>query len=237
MSFKYIDPSQPVTKLTGGVILKVMLDLLKKTSGDAANRFRKDLLAAWNWGMEYLDPPLQGPNPCKVKKMPAAEKPRYVPPEEDFWKLYDYVSDADKVMLLTFIHTAGRKKEIFSLKWEDVDFENKSIRLWTRKRNGANYESDWIPMVKELCDALEWWRKNTPIQESPFVFNCVEATKVRDMDFLLRVVGPTLCGIIANVLVLSLLDSIRSDTSGHLFYLGKIVPMLLYRKSSGTVIQ
>jgi integrase len=177
--FKYIDPSLPATKLTGGVILKVMLGLLTKTSGDAANRFRKDLLAAWAWGMTYLDPPLPGPNPCKVKKMPAAESPRYVPPEEDFWKLYDYVSEADKVMLLTFLHTAGRVKEVFSLKWDDVDFENKSIRLWTRKREGANFESDWIPMVNELCEALEWWRENTPIKKSVFVFNCVEAKSPR----------------------------------------------------------
>lgn len=87
--------------------------------------------------------------------MPAVKKSRYVPPEKDFWKLYNSVSDPDKVVLLTFLHTAGRAKEIFTLKWDDIDFENKSVRLWTRKRDGGNYESDWVPMVNELYDVLK----------------------------------------------------------------------------------
>ncbi len=29
-------------------------------------------------------------------------------------------------------------------------------------------------MINELYDALKWWHENTPIKDSPYVFNCVE---------------------------------------------------------------
>jgi hypothetical protein len=46
--------------------MKLMLDKLKEVSGDAANRERKNLMAAWKWGIELLEPKLPEPNPCKV---------------------------------------------------------------------------------------------------------------------------------------------------------------------------
>ena len=82
--------------------------------------------------------------------MPEIRHPRYVPPEEDFWKIYEVAEGQDKVMLLTFLHLAARRGEIFRLTWADVDFGNDRIRLWTRKRKDGSFEWDLLPMTKEL---------------------------------------------------------------------------------------
>ena len=73
----------------------------------------------------------------------------------------------ERAMLLCFLHTAGRKSEIFNLKWSDVDWERNQIRLWTRKRDGGT-ESDLVPLSAELRKSLEALRYTTGIAR--FIF-------------------------------------------------------------------
>ena len=82
--YRVIDPDLPVAKLKPEAVLKYVLKQKKERSGYAANKDCKNLVAAWNWGMTCLDPPLPGPNPCLVERMPEVRHPRYVPPEVDF---------------------------------------------------------------------------------------------------------------------------------------------------------
>jgi integrase len=77
-------------------------------------------------------------------------------------------TESEQRLLLTFLHTAGRRNEIFSLKKDDVDFENGRIRLWTRKRMGG-LEADWLPMTEELEEVLREQRLETPFHEHFFV--------------------------------------------------------------------
>lgn len=101
------------------------------------------------------------------KPILTVQKPRYVPPEADFWKVYDVAEGEDKVLLLAFLHTAARRNEMFSLKWEDVDLANSKIRLWTRKRKGGGFEFDWLPLTDRLTDALADHAKS---KRSEYVF-------------------------------------------------------------------
>jgi len=174
--FKEINPAMPVNELKPADVLKYVVKQKEERSGNAANKDRKNLVAAWNWGMKYLNPPLPGPNPCLVERMPEIRHPRYVPPEEDFWKIYAVAEGQNSVMLLTFLHLAARRGEIFRLTWSDVDFGNDRIRLWTRKRQDGTFEYDWLPMTKELRKSLRWWWENRPIKESTHVFLCLDET-------------------------------------------------------------
>ncbi len=150
--FKKIDPASPVNKLKPADVLNYLRIQAIERSGYAANKDRKNLSAAWSWGIKYLELPSQ--NPCLVERFPEDRQPRYIPPEDDFWRVYKITKGQDKVMLLTYLHLAARRSELFRLKWEDVDFANCRVRIGTRKRAGGNMEFDWLPMTEELFKTL-----------------------------------------------------------------------------------
>lgn len=159
-------------------------------TGNAINKDRKNLAAAWTWGKENMrNWPNNTENPFLATARKAEKRhPRYVPPPEDFWAVFDYVDglarddeDAhiqDRVMLLAYLHTAARRSELFNATWSDVDFGRRKIRLWTRKREGGALEFDWIPMTEELRGALEIWKKRRETQATEdrnHIFVCLSS--------------------------------------------------------------
>lgn len=154
--------------------LKFLQQDFKSRSGYATNKDRKNLNTAWSWGRRYLQGFPSGLNPFHaVERFPEKRSPRYIPPEEDFWSVYNMTTGQDKLMLLAFLHLAARRGEIFNIQWSDISFHDSRIRLWTNKRLGGDREADWLPMTTELKAALlEWWEKR-PIK-SEHVFVCLE---------------------------------------------------------------
>lgn len=150
--FKQIDPSLPVESLKPVQVLNYLRTQATKRSGYAANKERKNLLAAWNWGIKYLN--LPSSNPCLTERFPEERQNRYIPPESDFWKVYEVVEGQDKVMLLAYLHLAARRSELYRLRWDDVDFAGQKVRIGTRKRAGGSLEYDWLPMTDELFNAM-----------------------------------------------------------------------------------
>lgn len=154
----------------------------KVRKGNAANKDRKNLSKAWSWGQNYLrDFPKNLINPFyAVERFPEISSPRYVPPEEDFWKAHDFIHDQqDKVMLLFSFHLAARRGETFRAKRSDIDFNNDKIRLWTRKRKGGHLEFDWMPLTQKLKRALlSWWeiRLSHSTEDKEHIFICLDNT-------------------------------------------------------------
>lgn len=165
-----ISQNASVTSLTPGQVLQVMQTQFRSRSGYAANKDRKNLVAAWNWGIKYLG--LPQPNPCLVDRFPEVRSERYVPPEEDFWKVYNLATGQDQVMLAAFIFLGARRGEIFRLQWKDVDFTSNRIRLSTCKRKDGSLEYDWLPMIDDLRKQLRWWWENRTFKSEPHVFVC-----------------------------------------------------------------
>lgn len=184
-SHESINPQTYVENITPGIVHEVLKKQAVSVSGNTANKVRKNLSAAWTWGEKYIDdfPRIQNPFAI-VDRFPEIEQPRYIPPEQDFWTLIDYVksqqglaAEQDSVILLTFLHCAGRRGEIWRLKFSDLDFPNKRIRLWTRKRKHGNYQADWLPMTGELHDAMKQWvmkRQEMNTADKLHVFVCLE---------------------------------------------------------------
>lgn len=180
---KFAGAEYQVLSLTAGQALKFLQCEFKKRSGYAANKDRKNLVAGWNWGMKYMA--LPAPNPFLVDKFPEVRKARYIPPEKDFWTLYDSVTGQDKVMLLCFLHMAARRGELFRLRWDDFDFEERKVRLSTRKRKDGSLEFDWLPLTPELYDAL---LKHRQASEGPWVFtDSTGASYLKRQNWMKRV--------------------------------------------------
>ena len=153
--------------------LRFLQDQVDHRSPNAANNDRKNLLAAWNWGYKFLEGFPQTPNPFKaIEKFPEQRKDRYVPPEEDFWKVFHKTppNSQDRFMLTAFLHLAARRTEIFNLKWTDIDWINNQVRLFTRKTKEGSWEGSWIPMTEELKKSLLYWWENRTYKESQYVF-------------------------------------------------------------------
>jgi len=181
--FKHVDPTLPVSELKSSMVMDYLLKQKETRSGYAANKDRKNLIAAWSWGMMYMNPILPTPNPCKVRKLPEVRNPRYIPDITDFYKVLNLTDGQDRVMLLTFLHTAGRRGEIFRLTVSDLDFQNNRIRLSTKKRTGGNLEYDWLPMTAELKRELSWWLEHRPLKNKPHVFMCLEERPFHFEDY------------------------------------------------------
>ena len=99
-----------------------------------------------------------------VDKFPSEKHPRVVPPMSDFERLLDATTGQDYVLLLTYLHTAARRCELFEATWADVDFGQGKMRLWTRKTRGQGRRADWLDMTDELAATLLDWRKQNPDQ-------------------------------------------------------------------------
>ena len=165
-----IDPDSSASGLTPAQVLAALRVQFLSRGGNAANKDRKNLVAAWNWGVRYMNLPER--NPCRIDKFPEQRTPRYVPPEEDFWKVYALAGDQDRLILMACLHLGARKSEIFNLLWEDVDFANRRIRLATRKRRDGSLEHDWLPMTGQLHDALVHWRDSRALKIQEHIFAC-----------------------------------------------------------------
>ncbi len=172
---RVFSPEMHVLDLSPAKCMSFLRKQASARSGYAANKDRKNLAAGWEWGRTYLAGfPQDDLNPFKaVKKFKEIRSPRYIPPEEDFWTVYESVEGQDKVMLLTCLHLAARRSELFNLTWADVDFGNNQVCLWTNKREDGNQEPDWLPMTTELRDALRRWWDERPIKDVAHVFVCL----------------------------------------------------------------
>ncbi len=77
--FQHIQPTSPLELMTSAKALAYTQEQIKKRSGNAVNKDRKNLLAAWVWGIKYMDPKLPSINPFNIEKMPEERSPREHP--------------------------------------------------------------------------------------------------------------------------------------------------------------
>jgi len=165
-----IHPKESVDLLTAYQAQQALQLQSVNRSGNAANKDRKNLSAAWSWGVKFLELPEKNPF-AKVEKFSSDRHERYVPPLDDFWKVFNIVSnDQDRLMLYCYLQTGARRDEIFRLTWADVDFFGKRIRLSWRKNKIGEWRSQWIGVKDDLIEWLLRHKKTLPgSQESVFV--------------------------------------------------------------------
>lgn len=167
--FQDVDPGTLVEEFKPIMALNHLSEQDKNRSGNGANKSRKNLRAAWQWGIRYLDMPNANPFGM-VFKFAEDRHERRVPTLEEFWAVFNATNDQqDKLMLLMYLQTGARRDELFRLTWRDVDFAGKRVRLFWRKNAAGQWESAWLPIKDELVAMLRDHQKVTGLLRLVFL--------------------------------------------------------------------
>jgi integrase len=127
--------------------------LLTRPSNHNFNICRKEVSSFWSYSMEKMR--IAVSNPCKnVDRMPESQSVKYIPSQEDLIKLL-LASGIHRPLLLVLVHSLARIDEILRMRWIDVNFQNRSLRLWTRKAMDGSWRHDDFPMNDGLFDVLK----------------------------------------------------------------------------------
>ena len=148
------------------------------------NRHRKDLCALFTWAYRRR---FIGENPCYfVERMPEPRFQRQIPTPEEMSKIM-LAAGPERPLLLVIYHTMARVDEILRLRWEDVNFQERTVRLWTRKRRDGSWAWDKVPMNQVLYETLQpLWEKRS---QNEWVFlNPNTGTRYRHRPKLMRTI-------------------------------------------------
>lgn len=148
------------------------------------NVHRKELCALMSFAIKQLR--LLEHSPCwTLEKMPEETKRKQIPTQQEFLKILAAANPDEKPLLLILTHTLARIDEILRLTWQDVNFERRTVTLWTRKRKGGNLEPRTIPMNNDLYGVLWslWGRRE---QQSWVFFNAKEGTRYNRRPKMMR---------------------------------------------------
>lgn len=133
----------------------------------AANKELRYLRATFNYGIKLG---LITLNPTKgLEFMPVEKRVKYIPSKEDVAKVLLAADPNTQDYLLAIINTMDRVGKINRLTWNDVDFENKHVVLYTRKNKGGHLTPRKIPMTNTLYNML-LKRFNNRDKTKPWVF-------------------------------------------------------------------
>lgn len=153
-------------------ISPVMIDSYLKTrkSNHNYNVHRKELLVLFNFFCNHLKIITHNPV-AELDKLPHTPDKKKIPRENDVAKLIAAADSKEEFpLLMCILHLAARIDEVLRLTWADVDFENRTVVRWTRKRRGGVYEPITAYLNDDLLQVLKsLW--NTRKQDEWVFFN------------------------------------------------------------------
>jgi len=145
----------PITEITP---LQIQSYLNSRPSNHNFNVHRKELYALFSWAGKMLrrEIGISLANPCRdVERLPESRAEKLIPTKEEIQKLLAAAGGDEKPLLLVLIHTLARIDEVLRLRWDDIDFQKKTVRLWTRKLLDGSWVYDYIPMNRELMEIMK----------------------------------------------------------------------------------
>ena len=139
----------------------------KKISAYTANKDLRCLRALFNFGIKRGWISF---NPTKgISFFPVEKKVKYIPPKEDVLKVILAADPDTQDYLNTIKETMGRMSEINRLTWEDINFKEWFVVLYTRKKKGGHLTPRKVPMTRKLFEVLSH-RYEHRDKSKPWVF-------------------------------------------------------------------
>jgi integrase len=171
----------PVGQIT---IQRIEAYLRTRPTNNNYNCHRKDLCALFTWAYRRQ---IISENPCHfLERMPEPMFQRQIPTPEEMSKIM-LAAGPERPLLLSIYHTMARVDEILRLRWEDVNFQEHTVRLWTRKRRDGSWAWDKVPMNQVLYETLQQlWEKR---RQNEWVFlNSKTGTRYMHRPKLMRTI-------------------------------------------------
>jgi len=133
---------------------QVQLFVLKraKKSAYSANYDLRYLRALFNFGIKKNW--IKNDPTKNIAFLPIERQIKYIPPRADFLKVVLAADSDAKDYLWIIVETLGRISEINRLTWNDVNFNEKSVILRTRKKKGGHLTPRKVGMTKRLYNIL-----------------------------------------------------------------------------------
>ena len=164
---KYIGTDVNIQTLNKTDLERYLDFVYESTGGKKSNREMRELRTLFNWFKQrgYLsNNPATGLEHYKEDLFI-----KYVPPPEDINTILLKAEGWEYDFIQCLYHFAARAGEIRNLKWDDVNFQTKTVTLWTAKRGGGSLEPDQMTMNNIINDILSE-RYRTRDRHSPYVF-------------------------------------------------------------------
>jgi integrase len=138
-----------------------------KVSHHVANKEIRCLKATFNYGIKrdlILNNPVKG-----IEFLPVEKKVRRIPTPAEIARVIAVAVKDDQVYLMVIRDTMARVGEVNRLVWDDVDLENESITLYTRKKKDGSLTPRKVTITKRLNAVLtQSYAERTP--GKPWVF-------------------------------------------------------------------
>jgi len=157
------------SEITTDMIQNFLLKRLKETSPFTANKDLRYLRSLFNYGLHpvrnwFNHNPTRG-----IEFFPVDKQIKYVPPNEDVLRVILAADPDIQDYLWTIALTMGRMSEVNRLTWQDVDFKERYVVLYTRKKRGGHRTPRKIPMTDKLFEGLSRRYANRD-KRTPWVF-------------------------------------------------------------------
>jgi len=180
-----------ISQITKDMIKQRLKDLVAHIPPYSVN---KHLVALKSVFQMAVDDELLGRNPCRgIPFFPFRKAAKFVPSHDQIAQVLLLAKPLERAYLTIIWQLGARVGEINNLAWEDVDFERRLVRLWTRKKRGGHMTPRWVKVSEKAESALAYARKNRE-KSSAYVFTNPRTGKPYDyrdkfFDRLCRLAG------------------------------------------------
>ncbi len=123
-----------------------------RVSPQTANKELRSLRSLFNFGKKRK---LIRENPTDdLIFLPVERRIKYVPTAEDIDKIIGVANEQMEDYLWTIRETMARVSEINRLTWDDINFNERYVVLYTRKKKGGHLTPRKVPMTQKLFEVL-----------------------------------------------------------------------------------
>jgi len=139
-------------QITQDMIQQFIFERARDGTNQTGNKEIRFLRSLFNHGIEkklVTENPVHG-----IKLLPVEKKRKYIPSKEDVLKVILAADPDIQDYLWAIKETLGRMSEINQLTWDDVDLEDKTVTLYTRKKKGGHRTPRKVPMTGKLHEIL-----------------------------------------------------------------------------------